>query len=64
VVVELETIDVTEVARLVHPQDNGFQKAVEPAEQMLRRDFRKIPRADRMLYRLEQRVFADALQAA
>ena len=63
-VVESEAVDLAEVARLADPQDDALEEAVEPAEQLLRRDFGEVPRPDRPLDRLEQRVLADALRAA
>ena len=64
VVVEREAVDVAEVARLVDAQDHRLQEAVEAAEHLLRRHLGEIPWPDRVLDRLQQRVLADALQAA
>ena len=61
VVVELIAIDVTEVARFGDAQDDGLEESVEAAEQLLRRDFLKIPWADGVLDGLEDRVLANAL---
>ena len=64
VVVEGEAVDLAEIARLGNAQDHRLQEAVEAAEQLQRRDLGEVPRADRVLDRLEQRVLADALAAA
>ena len=67
VVVEGEAIDplgVTEIARLVHPQDDRFGEAIETPEQIGRNDVVEIPRSDRLLHRLQQTVLADTLRSA
>ena len=64
VIVEGEAVELAEVARLADAQDHRFQEAVEAAEHLLRRHLVEIPRADRVLDRLEHRVLADALLAA
>ena len=53
VVVELEPVDFAEVARLADAQDHRLQEAIEAPEQLLRGDFREVPRADRALDRLQ-----------
>ena len=63
-VVEVEAIDLAEVARLVDAQDDGLDEAVETAQQFGRRHLVEIPRPDGVLDRLEHRVLADALRAA
>ena len=64
VVVEGEAVDLAEVARLGDAQDHRLEESVEAAEQLHRRHLGEVPRADRVLDRLEQRVLADALGAA
>src|SRR5271155_5694194 len=63
-VVEGVAIGFAEVARLADAEDDRFQMAVETSEHGLRLDFLEVPAADRVLYRLKQRVLADALLAA
>ena len=63
-IVKLETINITEIARLVYAQDHRFHEAIKAAEHVLRRDLREVPRSDRMFHWLQQRVFADALSTA
>ena len=64
VIVELEAIDIAQVTRFVDAQDHRLKEAVETAEQVLRRYFEEVPRADRVLHRLKRGVFANALIAA
>src|ERR1700730_10080029 len=64
VVVKFEAVDVAKIAGLVHPKDDGLEKTVVWLKRLLGRDFQKIPGADCALYRLKQRVLADALVAA
>jgi hypothetical protein len=63
-VIKGEAVHVAKIPRLIDPQDDRFHEAVEAAEQVRGRDFMKIPRADRMLDRLEEGVLADALRSA
>ena len=64
VIIELEAVEIAEIAPFIDPQDDRFNVAVELARQMCRRDFMKIPRSDGVLDRLQQRVFADPLVSA
>src|SRR5262249_13575651 len=64
VIVELIAIDVAQVARLVYPQDDFLEKAVETSERLLRRHLLEIPGPDGALHRFEQRVLAGALLLA
>jgi hypothetical protein len=63
-IVELISIEVTMIAGLVHPQDDGFDEAIETTQHVLRGHLLKIPRSDGMLDRFEQSILADALLAA
>jgi hypothetical protein len=63
VIVECEAADIAEIASFAHPQDHGFDKPIEPREQMMWPNFLNVPGADRALHRLHGGVLADALQA-
>ena len=64
VLVPSVAIDLTEIAGFVDAQHHGFEEAVEPSEHVRRHDLDEIPRSDRLLDRLKQRVLAGALAAA
>src|SRR6516165_5152979 len=64
VVVELEPVDLAQVAALAHPQDHGLDVTVEAPEQMRRRHLDEVPGSDSMLEWFEQRVLAYTLIAA
>jgi len=64
VIVEFEAVDVAEVSPFTDAQDDGLQEAIEASEHLLRRGFAEIPRPDRVLDGLKQRVLADTLGAA
>ena len=59
-IVELEPVELAEIARLVDAEDHGLQKAVETAKDLGWGDFRTVPGSDGMLGRLKQGIFADA----
>src|SRR5262245_39582751 len=60
----VSTFSITEVASFVYAQNHRLGEVIEPTEQMRRRHVMEIPRTDRILDRLEHRVFADALGTA
>ena len=62
--VEGIAVDLAEIAGLVDAQDHALDEAVEAAEQLHRRHFGEVPRADRVAHRMQQRVLADAGRAA
>jgi hypothetical protein len=64
VVVELKSIEVAEIARLIDAENDGFHKTVKPAQHVMRRYFAEIPRPYRPFHRFEQGIFPDALSAA
>jgi hypothetical protein len=63
-IIELESVNVAQVARLAHPQDHRFQESVESSKHMVRRYFDEVPRADCALDGFECAIFANALGAA
>ena len=62
-IVELETIVFTQVARLVDAQDDGFQKAIEATEDLRRRHLLEIPWSNSVFDWFEQGVLANTLRA-
>jgi hypothetical protein len=64
VIVELEAVELAEIARLADPKNDGLQESVEPAKHLLGRDLLEIPGADCVLNRLKERILADARRAA
>src|SRR5262249_39579076 len=63
-IVKLKPVDAAQVPRLAHAQDHALQVAVEPAKQVMRRNLKKVPRANCVLDRRQQSILADALRAA
>jgi hypothetical protein len=64
VVVEGISIDVPEIARPAHAEDDALHEPVEATQQVSGRYLGKVPRPDGVLDGLEQRVLADALRTA
>ena len=49
VIMEGIAIELAEIARLAHAEDDGFKEAVEASEHLLRRHVGEIPWSDRLL---------------
>ena len=63
-IVELEAVDLAEIARFVDPQDRRFHEVVEPTHHLRRRYLVKIPWSDGALDWLQQCILADAFLSA
>src|SRR5690242_15038114 len=63
-IVELESITFSQVARFANAQDYGFQETIKSPHYVWGRCFLKIPRANRLLHRFEDCVFSYPMTAA